>query len=79
MAARRSCFGLALLRPRHWKLLLQVEYSVLFPHQSELRLGAKPGSFTSPERKPTEIELQVVTLLFRLLLSDIYRAWRRCH
>ncbi len=40
-----------------------------------IALGAKPGSFNSPERKPTEIELQVVNLLFRLLISDAYRAW----
>ena len=69
-----SCFGLALLRPQHCRLLLQVEDSILFPIVG-IALGAKPGSFTSPERKPTEIELQVVNLLFRLLLSDAYRAW----
>ena len=69
-----SCFGLALVRPQHCRLLLQVEYSVLFPIVG-IALGAKPGSFLSPERKPTEIEFQVVNLLFRLLLSDAYRAW----
>jgi flagellar motor switch protein FliM len=68
------CFGLVMIRPQHCRLLLQVEYSVLFPIVG-IALGAKPGSFTSPERKPTEIELQVVNLLFRLLLSDAYRAW----
>jgi flagellar motor switch protein FliM len=69
-----SCFGLAMIRPQQCRLLLQVEYSVLFPIVG-IALGAKLGSFTSPERKPTEIELQVVGLLFRLLLSDAYRAW----
>jgi flagellar motor switch protein FliM len=69
-----SCFGLALIRPQQCRLLLQVEYSVLFPIVG-IALGAKPGTFTSPERKPTEIELQVVNLLFRMLLSDAYRAW----
>lgn len=69
-----SCFGLALIRPQHCRLLVQVEYSVLFPIVG-IALGAKLGSFTSPERKPTEIELQVVNLLFRLLLADAYRAW----
>jgi flagellar motor switch protein FliM len=69
-----ACFGLAMLRPQQCRLLLQVEYSVLFPIVG-IALGAKSGSFTSPERKPTEIELQVVNLLFRLLLSDAYRAW----
>jgi flagellar motor switch protein FliM len=68
------CFGLAMIRPQHCRLLLQVAYSVLFPTVG-IALGAKPGSFTSPERKPTEIELQVINLLFRLLLSDAYRAW----
>jgi flagellar motor switch protein FliM len=69
-----ACFGLAMLRPPHGRLLLQVEYSVLYPIVG-IALGAKLGSFTTPERKPTEIELQVVNLLFRLLLSDAYRAW----
>ena len=69
-----SCYGLALMRPQNFRLLLQVEYSVLFPIVG-IALGAKPGSFLSPDRKPTEIELQVVNLLFRLLLSDAYRAW----
>ncbi len=69
-----ACFGLALTRPQHCRLLLQVEYSVLFPIVGTA-LGAKPGSFASPERKPTEMELQVVNLLFRMLLSEAYRAW----
>jgi flagellar motor switch protein FliM len=69
-----SGFGLAIVRPQQCRLLLRVDYSVLFPIIG-IALGAKPGSFTSPERKPTEIELQVVNLLFRLLISDAYRAW----
>jgi len=69
-----ACFGLALVRPRNCRLLLRVDYSVLFPIVG-IALGAKPGSFSSPDRKPTEIELQVVNLLFRLLLADAYRAW----
>ena len=69
-----SGFGLALIRPQHCRLLVQVEYSVLFPIVG-IALGAKLGSFTSPERKPTEIELQVVNLLFRMLLAVAYRAW----
>ncbi len=69
-----SCFGLVLVRPQHCRLLLQVEYSVLFPIMGTA-LGAKAGSFTSLERKPTEIELQVVNLLFRMLLAEAYRAW----
>jgi flagellar motor switch protein FliM len=69
-----SCFGMAMIRPQHCRVLLQVEYSVLFPIVG-IALGAKLGSFTSPERKPTEIELQVISLLFRLLLADAYRAW----
>jgi flagellar motor switch protein FliM len=70
----RSSFGLALLRPDDWKLLLRAEHSVLFPLIG-IALGAKAGSFTTPDRKPTDIELQVVTLLFRLILSETYRAW----
>src|SRR5258708_3596556 len=69
-----SCFGLVLVRPQHCRLLLQVEYSVLFPIMGTA-LGAKAGSFASPERKPTDIELQVVNLLFRMLLAEAYRAW----
>jgi len=70
----RACFGLALLRPDEWKLLLRAEHTVLFPLIG-IALGAKAGSFTSPDRKPTEIELQVVSLLFRLILSETYRVW----
>ena len=69
-----SCFGLVLVRPQHCRLLLQVEYSVLFPIMGTA-LGARAGSFTSLERKPTEIELQVVNLLFRMLLAESFRAW----
>ncbi len=69
-----SCFGLALVRPQQHRLLLQVEYSILFP-MIGIALGAKAGRFESPERRPTEIELQVVNLFFRLLLSEAYRAW----
>jgi len=72
--AGRSSFGLALLRPSDWQLLLRVEHSVLFPLIG-IALGAKAGSFTSPDRKPTDIELQVVILLFRLILAETYRAW----
>ena len=68
------CCGLALIRPQQCRLLLQVEYSVLFPIMGTA-LGAKAGSFASPDRKPTEIELQVVQLLFRMLLAEAYRAW----
>lgn len=69
----RSCFGAVLTKDQH-KLLLRADHSVLFPLIG-IALGAKPGAFASPARKPTEIELQVVLLLFRLILSDTYRAW----
>lgn len=72
--AATCCFGLALIRPQQHRLLLQVEYSILFP-MIGIALGAKAGSFESPERKPTEIELQVVKMLFRQLLSEACRAW----
>lgn len=68
------CSGLALVRPLQCRLLLQAEYATLFPIVG-IALGAKPGKFESPERKPTEIELQVVNLVFRLVLSEAYRAW----
>lgn len=69
-----SCFGMALTRPLQSRLLLQLEYGVLFPMLG-IALGAKPGQFTSPKRKPTEIELQVVNLIFRMVLTEAYRAW----
>jgi len=72
--ANPSCFGVVLVRPQQCRLLLQVEYAVLFPIIG-IALGAKPGAFVSPDRTPTEIELQVVNLLFRMLLSEAYRAW----
>jgi flagellar motor switch protein FliM len=73
-ADAKACFGLALARPDDRKLILVVEYAVLLPLVG-VALGAKPGSFAGVDRKPTEIELQVVGLLYRLILSDAYRCW----
>jgi flagellar motor switch protein FliM len=67
-------FGLALTRPSDGKLLVVMQHSVLLPLVG-IALGAKPGTFGTEERKPTEIELQVVSLLYRLILSDAYRNW----
>jgi flagellar motor switch protein FliM len=69
-----ACFALALVRPDDRKLILAVEYSVLLPLVG-IALGAKPGSFGNLDRKPTEIELQVVALLYRMILTDAYRSW----
>jgi flagellar motor switch protein FliM len=74
VADNRACFGLTLVRPDDRKLILVVEYSVLLPLVG-IALGAKAGSFNAPERKPTEIELQVVGLLYRMILADAYRCW----
>ncbi len=73
-ADKRACFGLALVRPDDRKLILVVENSVLLPLVG-VALGAKAGSFGVVDRKPTEIELQVVKLLYRMMLSDAYRSW----
>ena len=69
-----SCFGLARVGRDHRKLLVELENSACFPLLG-LALGAKLGSFPAPGRKPTEIELQVVHLLFRLIFSEACRAW----
>jgi flagellar motor switch protein FliM len=69
-----QCFGLALARHDDRKLLLVMGHAVLLPLVG-IALGAKVGTFGSDERKPTEIELQVVSLLYRMILSDAYRAW----
>ena len=74
VADSRACFGLALVRPDDRKLILVVEYSVLLPLVG-IALGAKAGSFGEVDRKPTEIELQVVGLLYRMILADAYRSW----
>jgi flagellar motor switch protein FliM len=74
IADSRACFGLALVRPDDRKVILVVEYSVLLPLVG-IALGAKAGSFGAVDRKPTEIELQVVGLLCRMILSDAYRCW----
>ena len=64
----------ALVRPGDHQLVLSLQHSVLFPLIG-IALGAKPGSFAAPDRKPTDIELQVVNIVFRLILSEAYRAW----
>ena len=69
-----QCFGSALARPDDRKLLVVMQHSVLLPLVG-IALGAKAGTFGTEERKPTEIELQVVSLLYRLILSDAYRNW----
>ena len=68
------CPGTALVRPDDRSFLVQLDYSVLYPLIG-IALGAKSGSFTTPDRKPTDIELQVVNILFRLILSETYRGW----
>jgi flagellar motor switch protein FliM len=73
-ADSKACFGLALVRPDDRKVILVLEYSVLLPLVG-IALGAKAGSFGAIDRKPTEIELQVVGLLCRMILSDAYRCW----
>jgi len=70
-----SSFGSTLLRPNDYRLLMGVEHSVLFPLMG-IALGAKAGGFISQDRQPTEIELQVVNLLYRLVLSELLRAWQ---
>lgn len=74
LSGRPSCFGLALLGPNERKLLVELENSAIFPLLG-FALGAKGGSFASPERKPTEIELQVVHLLLRRIVPEACRAW----
>jgi flagellar motor switch protein FliM len=74
VADSRACFGAAVVRPGERKLVLIVEYSVLLPLVG-VALGAKAGNFGAVDRKPTEIELQVVSLLYRMILSDAYRSW----
>src|SRR5579864_2275377 len=74
MQERPSCLGTALVRPDDRSLLVELDYSLLFPLIG-IALGAKMGSFTSPDRKPTDIELQVVNILYRLILSEAYRGW----
>ena len=71
---QQSCIASILTRPDQHKLVLRADYSALFPLIG-IALGAKAGAFVTTPRKPTEIELQVVTLVLRLILSETYRAW----
>ena len=66
--------GTALVRPGDQPVLVELDHSILYPLIG-IALGAKPGSFASPDRKPTDLELQVVNIIFRLILSEAYRAW----
>jgi len=70
----QSCLGTALVRPDDRSFLIELDYSVLY-QLIGIALGAKMGSFVSPDRKPTDIELQVVNILFRLILAEAYRGW----
>lgn len=70
----QSCLAAALVRPGDHSLLVELDYSVLYPLIG-IALGAKIGNFGSPDRKPTDIELQVVNILFRLILAEAYRGW----
>jgi flagellar motor switch protein FliM len=74
VADGRACFALALVRPGERKIIVAAEYPVLLPLVG-IALGAKAGSFQAVERKPTEIELQVAGLLYRMVLSDAFRSW----
>lgn len=69
-----SCFGIALTGPDERRLTVELQHSVLFPLVG-IALGAKAGNFEIPDRRPTEIEVQIVSILFRLILSEAYRAW----
>lgn len=69
-----SSFGLALLREDGGKLVVELENAALYPLLG-VALGAKNGNFASPERRPTEIELQVFQMLLRLILGEVSRAW----
>jgi flagellar motor switch protein FliM len=73
-ADNKACFGVALVRPGDRKLIVVLEYPVLLPLVG-VALGAKAGSFGEVDRKPTEIELQVVGMLYRMILTDAYRCW----
>jgi flagellar motor switch protein FliM len=70
----QSCLGSALVRPGDRTLLIELDHSVLY-QLIGIALGAKTGSFASPDRQPTDIELQVVNILLRLILSEAYRGW----
>ncbi|HEX4593401.1 MAG TPA: flagellar motor switch protein FliM [Bryobacteraceae bacterium] len=70
----QTCLGTVLVRPDDRSILVEMGHSVLYPLIG-IALGAKMGSFVSPDRKPTDIELQVVNILFRLILSEAYRGW----
>jgi flagellar motor switch protein FliM len=74
VADGRACFAGAVIRPQERKIIVALEYAALLPLVG-IALGAKAGSFQGVERKPTEIELQVAGLLYRMMLSDAYRSW----
>ena len=69
-----ACRGVVLVRPDERNMLVEMDHSVLYPLIG-IALGAKLGSFVTPGRKPTDIELQVVNILFRLILSEAHRGW----
>src|SRR5690348_5246776 len=48
----KSCLAVALVRPGEHSLLVELDYSVLYPLIG-IALGAKIGSFATPERTPT--------------------------
>ena len=70
----RSCYVAVFTRQPEQKLVVRADYNILFPLIG-IALGAQVGAFASPARKPTEIELQLVILLLRLMVSEALRAW----
>jgi flagellar motor switch protein FliM len=70
----RSCFVAVFTRQTEQKLVVRADYNILFPLIG-IALGAQAGAFASPPRKPTEIELQLVMLLVRMVVSEALRAW----
>ncbi len=68
------CGGPASFQPFDGQFLLDLDSPALFA-LLELMLGGKPATRVAPERGPTEIEKQLIGVVFRFMASGLETAW----
>jgi flagellar motor switch protein FliM len=73
--ASPSCIVSLSLRPYDGNALIEISPSVVFPIL-EIILGGKGKATDNHRREITEIEQQLLDVLFRIILNDLKEAWK---